>query len=207
MSLLDDWKKYVEEPTSFDKHHFESLMLELETTKDIHDAFDSLPSGQAFADRLIDVRTKADFSGTYLVPHVGAITAATYQLAESYRDGIFDFLKERNDLEASTIAANPIVEIDKSNYRTGKKMGSLNLLNVTWTIDDIYIDYIFEHPSWMRGLREAVYMMTTVPEVTRYLLSPIINFPLDDGPAAELWLSGHRMDFCKDRTLLIVGGT
>jgi len=36
MSLIDDWKVYVQEPSRFDEHHFESLMSELETPEQIH---------------------------------------------------------------------------------------------------------------------------------------------------------------------------
>lgn len=169
--------------------------------------FDSLPSGRAFSDRLINLRIQADFNGVYLVPHAKAVTDDTYRLVEAYRDKVFDYLRDVEDTEADLIAANPIVEISMTAYRAGKKAGNFGFLQATWTIDDNYIDYMYEHPRWIRGLREAVYMMITIPEVTRYLLEPIVKFPLDDKLAADLWIHGHRVDFCKDRTLLIVGGT
>lgn len=207
MDIQDDWKSYVADPSRFNKLHFESLMLELETLEQLHEAFDNLPAGSEFVDRLNDLRAQADFSGTYLVPHAKPVTDESRRLAEQYRDNVFDYLREQGDQEAGIIAANPITEISMDEYRIGKKTGNLCLLDAPMNIDFNHLDVMDEYPKWLDGLREALYMMTTIPEVTRYLLSPIVKFPLDDGPAAALWLQGQRMDFCKDRTLLIGGGT
>ncbi|WP_194269385.1 hypothetical protein [Tritonibacter litoralis] len=46
-------------------------------------------------------------------------------------------------------------------------------------------------------------MMTTIPEVTRYLLAPFLRYSLNDEPATKLWLMGYSVDFTEDNTLLI----
>ncbi|NVK14737.1 MAG: hypothetical protein HWE35_11210 [Rhodobacteraceae bacterium] len=47
-------------------------------------------------------------------------------------------------------------------------------------------------------------MMTTIPEVTRFILAPTLRYPLNDEPATKLWLKGYRVDFTEDNTLLII---
>lgn len=76
-------------------------------------------------------------------------------------------------------------------------------LRATTTIGDDETGIIFERPGWLLGLYEAVYMMTTIPEVTRYLLAPFLRYPLNDEPATKLWLMGYSVDFTEDNTLLI----
>lgn len=207
MSLIDDWKAYVQKPSAFGKHHFESLMLELATPEQYYDAFDNLPAGRTFADRLVQFRSQTNATGTYLVPFAKSVSEESKDLAETYRDSVVDYLRETNDSNAQIIESNPIVEMSVVDYRSGKKAGSLNLLNIMMNIEFDYFDAMDDQPSWIDGLYEAVYMMTTLPTVTRYLLSPILKFPIDDKAAASLWLNGgHRVDFCKDRTLLIIDG-
>ncbi len=206
MALIDDWLAYVEKPDRFDKHHFGGLMLELETPTLLHRALDPLPNGSAVADRIAKFRERADFNGTYLLARPQGISAAARRLAEAYRDGVCDRLRELNDSEAAFIRNSPVEEISVESYRRLRQEGALRLLNATMTLEFCEKESTRAFPEWKRGLREAIYMMTTIPEVTRYLLWPIFRYPLDDTPAAELWLMGHRIDFCEDRTLLIVGG-
>ncbi|ATG47259.1 hypothetical protein CEW89_06555 [Celeribacter ethanolicus] len=206
MSLLDDWLSYVENPSRFNKHHFESLMLELETRKDLEAAFAGLPGGWAFIERIEQLRKDADFNGTYLLAKPREVDADAIALAEAYRDAVADRLFELGNDDASYIRKQPVKLISSDDYDAGYKAGALGLLDATMTIGDDAIDVASERPKWIRGLREAVYMMTTIPEVTRYLLGPILRYPMNDEPAARLWLMGHRIDFTKDNTLLIVGG-
>ncbi len=208
MTLLDDWLKYVEDPSLFDKHHFESLMLELETHDQLEAAFAHLPGGREFIRRVEQFRHDANFNGTYLFPTAQKADETAFKLAEQYRDHIADRLSELGDPDAKLIRNQPVVTIAADVYKARHRAGTLPLLDATMTIGDDVIDFtIDERPAWVRGLREAVYMMTTIPEVTRYLLSPILKYPLDDEPAAKLWLMVHRVDFTKENTLLIVENT
>ncbi len=46
--------------------------------------------------------------------------------------------------------------------------------------------------------------MTKVPEVTRYILSALADYQVNDEIAYELWKGGARVDFYKGVTLIIV---
>ncbi|HRK42805.1 MAG TPA: hypothetical protein PLH11_07185 [Gemmobacter sp.] len=212
MSLLDDWLSYVEKPSRFDKHHFESLMLELDNAESLHQAFDGLRNGAAFVSRIMDFRARADFNGTYLLPpppphtHTQVVTPHAYELAAQYRDAVADRLTELDYTQASAIARSRVVEISSRDFQREKELGRLRVHDVETMLGDDFIDCYAEFPRWILGLREAVYMMTTFPAITRYLLWPIVKYPLDETPAAELWLMGHWVEFCEDRTLLTMGG-
>lgn len=207
MAQIDDWLEYVVKPEQFGADHFERLMLELDTSELLHRALDPLPNGFAVADRIAAFRGRADFNGTYLLPprRDGDLLLAR-RLAENYRDGVADRLGELGDPEASLVQGSPVREIHDTEYRRLRQARELRLLNATMTLEDDEDSATRSFPRWKYGLREAVYMMTTFPEITRYLLWPMFRYPLDDTPAAELWLMGHRVDFCEDCTLLIVGG-
>ncbi|RVV97030.1 hypothetical protein EKE94_15305 [Mesobaculum littorinae] len=207
MTLLEDWIAYVEDPTLFDKFHFEGLMLELETPDALHNAFDRLPGGPRFADRVAELRASADFNGTYLLPQTKEIADEDYRLARAYRDHVADYLRGKGDPEAAANGRGEVKEIAHDEYRRRRKQKELGLSNVTWDIDGDFVAPLLALPRWSRGLYEATLAMTTIPEVTRFLLAPIVPYELDDRPAAELWLRGHRIDFTKDHDiLLIVGG-
>lgn len=207
MTLLDDWLVYVDKPDRFDQDHFASLMLELGTPALLHRALDPLPNGAEVAELITGFRKRADFNGTYLLPPIhDSDLSLAWQLAEKYRDGVTDRLRELDDPEAALVGDSLIVEIGYEDYRRLKQARELRLLNATMTISDDFVDFKAKFPEWIDGLYEALYMMTTFPEITRYLLWPMLRYPLDDTPAAEIWLMGHRIDFCEDRTLLIVGG-
>lgn len=206
MSLIDDWKSYVEDPGRFKMSHFEGLMSELDTRETLHDAFDRVPGGVAFVEQIMALRAQTDDSGVYLLPSLSDVTDADRQRAVAYRDGMVDRLRELDDEEAAIIAAAPIAEIPVAEYKRLDAARELPVLDAPIRISQDFIFFTSKMPKWIRGLYEAVYMLTTIPEVSRHLLAPIAGYPLDERPAAELWLRGHRMDFCEDRTLLIVGG-
>lgn len=203
MSLIDDWKSYVESPSRFKMSHFEDLMSELETATDLHDAFDRLPGGFDFAENILKLRAGTDATGTYLLPTEQTPTPEDSISAIAYRDAVYDRLRELNDDEAQIVGSAPLVEISVEDY---KKIDPSLFLNAPISISQDYIFYTSKHPKWIRGLFEAVYTLTNIPEVTRSLLSPIAKYPLNDEIAFNLWMRGHRMDFCEDRTLLITGG-
>lgn len=206
MTLLEDWLAYLEEPDLFDQHHFEGLALELQTAENLNTAFFSLPGGEGLVQRIIDIRRQADFNGTYLLARNKVIDIDAYKQAERYKDSVADRLRELDDSDAILVQANPISGIEHSDYQYLRSSSKLSLLNVSMTLEDDFIKYCAALPDWVWGLYEVIYMMTTIPEVTRYLLWPIVRYPLNDEPAMKLWLMGHRMDFCQDRSLLIVGG-
>lgn len=206
MSLLNDWLCYVEKPSCFDDHHFESLMLELGNAESLHQAFDGLPNGAAFVSQIMDFRARADFNGTYLLPPPQVVTPHAYELAAQYRDAVADRLTELDYTQASAIGRSRVVEISAADFQCEKELGRLRVHDVGTEFGDDFIDHCAEFPEWIWGLREAVYMMTTFPAITRYLLWPIVKYSLDETPAAELWLMGHWVEFSEDRTLLIMGG-
>ncbi|MQQ10280.1 hypothetical protein GFB49_17570 [Epibacterium sp. SM1979] len=92
MTLLNDWLKYVDDPGLFDDHHFESLMLVLETRQQLNAAFAHLPGGTEFIDRIFWLREQAAFNGTYLVAKPQKVDAEIIALAELYRDCVADRL-------------------------------------------------------------------------------------------------------------------
>ncbi|KIC39474.1 hypothetical protein [Leisingera sp. ANG-M7] len=204
MALLDDWLSYVDDPSRFDRYHFESLMLELETRKHLEIAFSHLSGGLEFIERIIWLREQAAFNGTYLLSKPKEINSEIITLAELYRDCVADRLSELGDDEAVIIRKNPILKILKSQYKQYLKSGTLPFLEAMDTIGDDEIRVSSKKPRWRLGLHEAVYMMTTVPEVTRYIMSPFLHYPLNDEPATKLWLMGYRVDFTEDSTLLIM---
>ena len=54
------------------------------------------------------------------------------------------------------------------------------------------------------GLEEAALFMTKVPPVTRYILDAIVDYPVDDEAYYELWRGGGRIEFCEDKTLVVL---
>ncbi|MEL6586785.1 MAG: hypothetical protein AAFY65_15470 [Pseudomonadota bacterium] len=206
MALIDDWIAYVEDPTRFSMSHFESLIETLETEEALHQAFDRLPGGSHFVAGLVAFRARTDGTGVYRQPKAVEVRSEDLDLASAYRDNMVDRLRDLGDPEAALIRDAPLEQIAQAEYKQLSAEGSLPLLDAPMGIAQDFIIATKGAPKWIRGLYEAVYMMTTIPEVSRWLVSPVVTYPLDDAPAGELWLRGHRMDFCEDRTLLIVGG-
>ena len=207
MTLIDNWFAYVSDPGLFEPNHFEGLMLELDTPSKLHAAFDNLPHGFEFAKRLISFRERADFNGTYLLPPERSHQGDRLVYAERYRDGFSDRLREIGySSDAEVISSVPVEEILYDEYKDFKLSNSLPLLSVAMEMDFDVSDWYDNFPEWIFGLDEAVLMMTTYPAITRYLMWPIIKYPMDDESYAELWLMGHTIEFCENKTLLVIGG-
>lgn len=207
MTLLDDWIAYVADPGLFDPSHFEALMLELDTPSKLNSAFRDLPNGFDFVKRLVWFRENSELNGTYLLPLEGSPQKDRMIYAERYRDSVSDRLREMGECgEAGIISSAPVEEMLYDEYKSKKLARSLPFLNAPMAIDFDVSDWYNRFPEWIFGLDEAVLMMTTYPAVTRYLMWPITKYPLDDESYAKLWLMGNSMDFCEDKTLLIIGG-
>ncbi len=84
-------------------------------------------------------------------------------------------MREIGDTEAVLLGNGPIMEIKYDDYRHLKQERKLQLLNAPMTLQDDEEDATKQFPRWKYGLYEAVYMMTTFPEITRYLLWPILR--------------------------------
>lgn len=207
MSLQDDWLEYIESPESFTKYYFAPLITDTEEPINLELAFKSLPNGADFVERIKRVRAGTAFTGLYHIPASdGRISKADLKkLGERYADSISKRLRYIGDnKQADIVYYKPIEFIVESKFRDLWKSGNAGLLNASMDIEFDFVDFICEFPDYMDGLQEAVLHMTKSPPVTRYILSAIVDYPVDDEAYYELWAGGGDIEFCEDRTLIIL---
>ena len=169
-----------------------------------------LPNGDELIRRIQRVIDGSSFTGLYYIPD-GKHYLDKKQLknhAENFAYSIADRLNEIGEkAEANLMMHNPIEFISELEY--GRKKSELKqmVLGARDYIDDDYIDMFSGSPNYMhclRGLREAVYMMTTRPAITRYVLGAIIQYYVNDEAYFELWKGGGDVEFLEDKTLVII---
>lgn len=206
MSLMDDWLAYVGDPSQFDSFHFEALLLEVDTEAKVEKAFAPLPGGAELAKRLNAFRSAAEFNGTYLLPGQRK-RGEPEQLAARYRDGVSDRLRDMGrGEEARLVDAAPIGSLPAEAFEEERGAGNLRLLEVLKEIENDFFDEMDAQPGWIDGLYEALYAATNFPVITRYLIQPVMKYPLDESAYAEIWLGGDRVEFCETMTCVVAGG-
>ncbi len=207
MSLQDDWLKYVENPEAFSEDHFAPLITDTEEPVNLDIAFGGLPNGRELIKRIQRVRQETAFTGLYHVPatdeRLGREQLKT--LARRYADSVADRLREIGEAEqAARILKAPIEFISESDFKRKKAAKELRILNAAWELRNNFIDFTDGWPDYMYGLDEAVLFMTKYPAITRYILSAIVKYPVDDEAYFELWKGGADIEFCEDKTLVIL---
>ena len=207
MSLQDDWLRYISNSTLFDKYHFGPLITDTEEPVDLEAAFIGLPNGRELIKRIERIRRETAFTGLYHVPateeRLDRVPLKT--LARRYADSVADRLREIGETEqASLILHNPIEFISESDFKKKEAARELRFLNTAMDLSNDFIDLTEDEPKYMYGLKEAVLFMTKFPAITRYILSAIVKYPVDDEAYYELWKGGADIEFCEDKTLIIL---
>lgn len=206
MAILDDWLDYLADPGAFDPYDYGPLITSIEDDDDLTRAFGSLPQGDALIERIKLVRSQAEFTGLYYIPPVTnhAQQLSKQDLARNYTKSVADVLDQFGKHQLATkVLENPLIEVSVADWKRSDPSNPLKLNNVFEILEDKALSYASGAGDWLYGLEEAVRGMTTIPEVTRYIIQPISNFPLDDKIAYDLWLSAYRMDFGDEANYLI----
>lgn len=207
MTLQDDWLKYVDEPDAFSYDHFAPLITDTEEPVDLEVAFGKLPNGAELIRRIERVREETAFTGLYHVParedRLDRNQMRT--LAERYANSVATRLHEIGEVEQAHFIRNaPIEFVRKSSFEAREKTGQLFFVNASMDIQDDFVDFTSHSRPYFMGLEEAALFMTKVPPVTRYILDAIVDYPVDDEAYYELWRGGGRIEFCEDKTLVVL---
>ena len=166
-----------------------------------------LPNGRELIKRIARVRRETAFTGVYHIPaKEGRLDKAQLKkLAGRYADSVTDRLRECGEAEQAAFILNAPVEfISESEFKKKGTAKELLFINTSMDISDDFIDFTDEFPDYLLGLEEAVLFMTKSPAVTRYILSAIVKYPVDDEAYYELWKGGGDIEFCEDKTLVII---
>lgn len=207
MSLQDDWLEYLDKPDAFSCDHFASLITDTEQPVDLEKAFGNLSNGGLLIERIERVRNETAFTGLYHVPASGDRIGRSKLkvLAERYADSVASRLKDIGEQDLNnSVFYSPIEFLRASDFQKKKSSREFKISNAAMYISDDFIDWPEHDPDYYYALKEAVYMMTTKPQVTRYILSAIVDYPVDDEAYFELWAGGGDIEFCEDRTLIIL---
>jgi len=207
MSLQDDWLKYMENPEVFPDDHFAPPITDTEEPVDLETAFAGLPNGRELIKRINRIRQETAFTGLYHVPEPEEWLdrEKLKVLAKRYADSVADRLRGIGETEqAARILHNPIEFISESDFMKKEATRELRFLNAAMDLSRDFNKWKDNRPSCYKGLKEAVLFMTKIPEVTRYILSAIVKYPVDDEAYYELWRGGAGIEFCEDKTLVIL---
>lgn len=209
MSLQDDWLVLLQDRNAdaFPDEHFAPLITDTEDPVDLQMAFEALPNGKAFIQRIEKVREETLFTGLYHIPDPALRLgkAEMRVLAERYADSVASRLSAIGDRDqADLIFIKPIEFIKKSDYNEKGNSLELPFLNALMDINGDFSAWMRMLPDYRWGLEDAVLFMTMWPAVTRYILSAIVVYPVDDEAYYNLWKGGGNINFCEDRTLVIL---
>lgn len=207
MSLQDDWLKYVEDPNTFSYDHFAPLITDTGEPVILEKAFGALPNGQELIRRIKLIRSETEFTGLYHIPRRPyALTKPEMRpYADRYADSVAELLKNIGEHDAAKqVEFNQFEYIKRSQWKRSDPNNPLLLNDVFDFIGDEFSRALIAVGDYMFGLDEAVLFMTKVPEVTRFVLGALVDFPVDDEAAYELWKGGARIDFGEEKTYIIL---
>lgn len=207
MTLIDDWLIYLEKPDAFSKDHFEPMITDTGNPHDLQRAFGSLPQGAALIERIECLRSETEFTGLYHVqdPSRRLGHDALIQRARSYCDCVSDFLRDIGmvDLVKSVNNAN-FRYLDVRNYDFRDSDGCLGLNETGEILEDEFISVLKNGPHYLMSLFQAVLFMTKIPVVTRYIMRPIADFPLNEVDGYATWIGGAAIAFGDRKNFLLV---
>jgi len=207
MSLQDDWLEYIRKPNSYSYDHFAPLITDTDEPLDLETAFGALPNGHELVRRINRVRNETSFTGLYYVENKKGYLPKNlmHPLAERYADSVANLLDEIGESSIAKQARfNPIEFVSESKVVSDFDANTLGLNEALDFVGDEFVDAKPKSMTFLRGLSEAVLFMTKVPEVTRYILGAMVEFPVDDEAAYELWKGGARVDFGDEKTYIIL---
>lgn len=208
MSLQDDWLAYMQDPTLYDRYHFSPLITDTEEPLDLDAAFSGIKNGAELIRRVRRVIDENDFTGMYYVPRLDNRLSrdSLLDLAKDYAETITSRLVSLGEAShARTIRDNTVEIVYEADIDIEKERFSLGDSDVFWIISDDFADVAATRGiPYFYGLKEAVLFMTKVPEVTRYILNALVDYPVNDEIAYELWKGGARVDFYRGKTLIVV---
>lgn len=106
---------------------------------------------------------------------------------------------------ATLLRMNPIKVISKEQRNIFEGNLEIKKTDIFSIISGDFVDIVDgRNIPYYYGLKEAVLFMTKIPEVTRYILDPLVHYPVNDELAYELWKGGARINFFEKCTYIIV---
>ncbi|RVV96499.1 hypothetical protein EKE94_18425 [Mesobaculum littorinae] len=207
MALIDDWLIYLEEPDAFSKNHFEPMITDTGNPLDLHRAFAPLPQGAAMVERIERLRSETRFTGLYHVqdPNRRLSQDAMIGKARSYCDHVSDFLRgiDMADL-AQSVDTGDFRYLDVHSYDFRDTDGRLGLNETGEVLEDEFTLTLQKGPHYLMGLFQAVLFMTKIPVVTRYIMQPVVEFPLNEVDGYAAWIGGAAIAFGDGDNFLLV---
>lgn len=207
MARIDDWLTYLEDPDAFPKDHFEPLITDTGTPLDLREAFGGLARGDALIERIEQVRRQTLFTGLYYVqdPERRLPAPALEARARKYCDHVSDFMTEIGMADLSRkIDGAEFAYLDVDDYDFRDADGSLGLNETGEVLDDEFTGALRRGPHYLFGLFQAVLFMTKVPVVTRYVMAPVVDFPLEETDGYQTWIGGAALTFGDRRAYLLL---
>ncbi|SIS90680.1 hypothetical protein [Paracoccus saliphilus] len=207
MALIDDWLIYLEEPDAFSKNHFEPMITDTGNPLDLQRAFGSLPQGAAMIERIERLRSETNFTGLYHVqdPSRRLGHDAMIEKARKYCDHVSDFLRDIDMADlAKSVDNGGFSYLDVHSYDFRDSDGRLGLNETGEVLEDEFTLKLKKGPHYLLGLFQAVLFMTKIPVVTRYIMQPVVKFPLNEADGYATWIGGAAIAFGDRGNFLLV---
>ena len=196
MTILDDWKKFVQGEAEFDSSHFVGLFKNEPSEAYIWDALSSVEQGEDLATRIINaIKENDQASFEYLVPKKENILDAggIRDIVENVCQDRKKFIAENGNISLSSEIYQKNILYVRSSEEFDRYLNDVNLPmpEIEDFIRDSYNENLRRTKlKYIYGLKTAVTYMTQITAVTRFMLDPLANFSMDTSKEYELWKSG-----------------
>jgi hypothetical protein len=206
--LLDDWKKYLGDPTAFDVSHFETLLTDTEYPVSPEQAFSllSIPGSNELIRRTDELVAKTQFSGLYFLPKPENALKENMLLSllTKHISEVADYLEDEGIKEpARLLRIAPISVTSDTNIFHQAQIDRKRRQSEAFDyLGDDFSDAYFDIDRRLTGVKTALLMMTMVPSVTNYILNGAVNFPVSFRHGFDLYLGGGAATYYEDETIL-----
>lgn len=195
MTLRQDWNTYLSDFRAFDAEHFERLLFEDDLYAAPDALFGSLPAGKTIVSRISELVSDWKLQNYYFVP-TGQVDEAT-QLTRvaSYISELASLGEDEGLVEDAAALKNAPVEVlkDRDQFQALFADFSLNRTEIPDLLFDIASELMNARDPRLFGAYEAIQGLTTRPEVTNWIISDSLSFPISMRPAYLFYRDGGKV--------------
>lgn len=204
--LLDDWKRYLQDPSTADIGDFTALLTDVDEQVSPEVAFSDISGGTKVAARCRELMKKTKFNGLYFLPSPEwRVSHRELELmARQLLHGISDYLRDTGEADISKRVdnLNIFVTEDESSFRSIEEKSYPH--EAITVIGDEIIDTMFDIDERLTGVKEVALGLTMNSYVANYILTGALKFPVDFRAGFDLYIGGGELAILHDTVALLV---
>lgn len=205
-TLLEEWIGYCDGANDLDSSHFLDLFKSGLSADEIGVALSFFPSADEMQSRVLSVLSAGTLgSHAYLQPRSQGSESQVLDAANAWLLELSEFCRERGNDEFYSITDRAIVRLGTSEELDEALTQDLPNSWVQEFVGDEVRDSYSVTSRRIYGLSEALYGIAADYYLSRYIMQPLIELPIDFSRYFDVWRLGARCVLTED-TFLVVRG-